>query len=153
MSRRIGWLGLVLAAVVPASTVYAADGLQTLPSTHSVAETVNRLESAVQSAGFKVFARVDHAAGAKRVNMPLPPTELLIFGKPDAGTLLMQSQRTVGIDLPLKYLVWESADGQVMIGWNDAAWTTQRHGIEDRAPVVQKMQGALRKFASEAAAP
>ena len=119
MSRRIGWLGLVLAAVVPASTVYAADGLQTLPSTHSVAETVNRLESAVQSAGFKVFARVDHAAGAKRVNMPLPPTELLIFGKPDAGTLLMQSQRTVGIDLPLKYLVWETGRGEVMIGWND----------------------------------
>ncbi len=153
MSRRIGWLGLVLAAVVPTSPVYAADGLQTLPSTHSVTETVNRLEGAVQAAGFKVFARVDHAAGAKSVNMPLPPTELLIFGKPDAGTLLMQSRRTVGIDLPVKYLVWESADGGVMIGWNDAAWTTKRHGIEDRAPVVKKMQGALRKFATEAAAP
>ena len=120
---------------------------------HRRLEQVKRGEEPLLPALYKVFARVDHAAGAKRVNMPLPPTELLIFGKPDAGTLLMQSQRTVGIDLPLKYLVWESADGQVMIGWNDAAWTTQRHGIEDRAPVVQKMQGALRKFASEAAAP
>lgn len=136
-----------------AGSVEAADGLITLPSAHSVSETMDRLEKGVTAAGFQVFARIDHAAGAKSVNMPLAPTELLIFGKPDAGTLLMQSQRTVGIDLPLKYLVWEDADGKVVVGWNDPTWLTARHAITDRAPVVQKMRGALQKFASEASQP
>ena len=85
-------------------------------------------------------------------NPPLP--NLFSFNSPlGACDTCRGFGRTIGIDLPLKYLVWESTDGAVTIGWNDAAWTTQRHGIEDRAPVVQKMQGALRKFASEAAAP
>jgi len=65
----------------------------------------------------------------------------------------MKCQPSVGIELPLKYLVWEDADGKVMVGWNDPAWLTERHGIADRAPVVQKMQGALRKSASEATQP
>ena len=73
------------------------------------------------------------------------------FGKPQAGTLLMQSGHTVGIDLPLKYLVWEDAAGTVRVGWNDPAWIVGRHGISDKAPVVTKMTGALNKFASEAA--
>jgi uncharacterized protein (DUF302 family) len=85
--------------------------------------------------------------------MPLGPTELLIFGKPEAGTVLMQSQRTVGIELPLKYLVWEDADGKVTVGWNDPAWLTARHGITDKAAAVEKMQGALQKFANEATQP
>lgn len=136
-----------------ATLATAADGLNTLPSSHSVAETTSRLESALQAAGFRIFARVDHAAGAKSVDMALAPTELLIFGKPDAGTLLMQSAASVGIDLPLKYLVWQDADGKVTVGWNDPAWVAQRHGIGDRAPVIAKMQGALQKFASEATKP
>jgi len=136
-----------------ASAVFAADGMITLQSAHPVGETMDRLEAALGAAGFKIFARVDHGAGAKSVNMSLAPAELLIFGKPDIGTKLMQSQPSVGIELPLKYLVWEDADGKVMVGWNDPAWLTERHGIADRAPVVQKMQGALRKFASEATQP
>ena len=139
--------------VIGASAAHAVDGMNTLESAHPVAETTDRLEKGLTAAGFKIFARVDHAAGARSVDMPLAPTELLIFGKPDAGTLLMQSQRTVGIELPLKYLVWEDADGKVMVGWNDPAWITARHGITNRAPVVQKMQGALQKFASEASQP
>jgi uncharacterized protein (DUF302 family) len=118
-----------------------------------VAATADRLEKALSGAGFKIFARVDHAAGAKSVDMQLPPTELLIFGKPAAGTKLMESQRTVGIDLPLKYLVWQDADGKVMVGWNDPAWLAKRHGIEDRAPVIEKIQGALQKFAKGASQP
>ena len=145
-------LGLLLAALlIPAA--HAVEGMVTIKSSHSVSETVNRLEQALSAAGFKIFARVNHGAGAKSVDMALAPTELLIFGKPAAGTKLMQSQRTVGIELPLKYLVWEDADGQVMVGWNDPAWITQRHGIDDRAPVVGKMQGALKKFATEASKP
>jgi len=132
---------------------YAADGLITIQSKHTVPETVDRLEKKLEAAGFNIFARVDHGAGAKSVDMPLAPSELLIFGKPDVGTLLMQSQPTVGIELPLKYLVWEDAGGKVMVTWNDPAWITARHGITDRGPVVEKMQGALKKFASEASQP
>ncbi|MCB1772451.1 MAG: DUF302 domain-containing protein [Gammaproteobacteria bacterium] len=136
-----------------ASHVHAAAGLVTMSSAHGVGATVDRLERSLEGAGFKIFARVNHGAGAKSVNLELADTELLIFGKPQAGTLLMQSSRTVGIDLPLKYLVWQDADGQVTIGWNDPAWLAERHGISDRGAVVGKIQGALRKFASEAAEP
>jgi uncharacterized protein (DUF302 family) len=131
----------------------AVDGLLTVQSSHSVSETVNRLEQKLSAAGFRIFARIDHGAGAQSVDMPLGPTELLIFGNPKGGTVLMQSRRTVGIELPLKYLVWEDAGGKVMVGWNDPAWLTARHGIDDRAPVVGKMRGALNKFASEASQP
>lgn len=147
--------GTLFAAMLTgvATAAGAVDGMNSVQSAHPVAETVDRLEQGLNAAGFRIFARIDHAAGARSVDMPLAPTELLIFGKPDAGTLLMQSRRTVGIELPLKYLVWEDADGRVMVGWNDPAWLTARHGIADRAPVVQKMQGALKKFASEASQP
>ena len=145
---------LILALIMVCSAVVqAAGGMKTLESAHSVADTMDRLEQKVSAAGFKVFARVNHGAGAKSVNMPLRPTELLIFGNPKGGTVLLQSEQTVGIDLPLKYLVWEDADGKVMVGWNDAAWFTQRHGINDRAPVVTKVSGALKKFATEASKP
>lgn len=145
--------GLIFSVLLAASSaVHAAEGLNTVASAHSVPETMDRLEQKVTAAGFKVFARVDHGAGAKSVDMPLPDTQLLIFGNPKGGTVLMQSQRSVGIDLPLKYLVWED-NGKVMIGWNDPAWVTGRHGITDRAPVVQKMTGGLNKFATEAAQP
>jgi uncharacterized protein (DUF302 family) len=144
---------LVALLALMGSAAYAVEGMVTLQSAHPVSETVDRLEKGLSAAGFKIFARIDHGAGAKSVDMPLAPTELLIFGKPDVGTMLMQSGRTVGIELPLKYLVWEDADGKVMVGWNDPAWLTERHGISDRAPVVQKMQGALKKFASEASQP
>lgn len=131
----------------------AADGFLSRVSGHAVGKTADRLEAALKGAGFRIFARVNHAAGAKSVGMTLAPTELLIFGKPKGGTALMQSARTVGVDLPLKFLVWEDDKGDVMIGWNDPAWVTARHGIADRMPVVKKLTGALRKFAMEAGRP
>jgi len=151
MFKRFLFAGFFLATMLPAA--HAVDGMMTMQSAHSVPDTVTRLEKGLSGAGFKIFARVDHGAGAKSVNMPLPPTELLIFGNPKGGTALMQSQRTVGIELPLKYLVWQDANGKVMVGWNDPAWFTQRHGIDDKAPVVAKVQGALKKFATEASKP
>ena len=145
--------GVFAALAAVSLPLQAADGLLALTSAHSVSETTNRLEAVLGKAGFKVFARVDHGAGAASVDMPLAPTELLIFGKPEAGTVLMQQQATVGIDLPLKYLVWQDADGKVMVGWNDPNWLAARHGINQSLPPLQKMQGALKKFASEAAKP
>lgn len=146
-------LATLFAVSLAAPAVLAVDGLVTLSSPHPVSVTVDRLERGLGAAGFRIFARVDHGAGAKSVDMDLRPTQLLIFGKPEAGTLLMQSGQTVGIELPLKYLVWEDAQGAVTIGWNDPDWLTRRHGIADRAKVVGNMQGALKKFATEAAQP
>lgn len=128
----------------------AADGLNTLVSPYGVSETVDRLEKVVRDKGFTIFTRVDHAKGAAGVGLEIRPTELLIFGNPKTGTLLMQSNQTAAIDLPMKYLVWQDDDGKVQVGWNDPAWMASRHGIADRAALVQKMTGALKKFATVA---
>jgi len=87
----------------------AADGLVILRSSNGPKETMNRLEAEVTARGMTVFARVDHAAGAADVGLQLRPTEVLIFGNAKAGTPLMQSMQTIGIDLPLKALVWQDA--------------------------------------------
>ena len=130
----------------------AADGMNTMDSPYGVHETVNRLENVVKSKGFTIFTRVDHAKGGAGVGLALRPTELLIFGNPKTGTLLMQSNQTAAIDLPMKYLVWQDAAGKVHVGWNDPAWMAARHGITDREALVKKMTGALKKFATVATA-
>jgi uncharacterized protein (DUF302 family) len=89
---------------------------------------MQRLENAVISKGMTVFAHIDHAAGAAQVSMTLRPTNLLIFGSPKGGTPLTQSAQTIGIDLPLKALVWEDAEGRVWLSYNDPAWMVQRQG-------------------------
>jgi uncharacterized protein (DUF302 family) len=105
------------------------DGLITVPSSFSVRETVERLVAFVTSHGLVVFARIDHADGAAKADLPLRPTELVIFGHAKGGTPLMQDCQTAGIDLPLKALAWEDADGKVWLTYNDAAWIAQRHGL------------------------
>ena len=147
--QRILWLVVFSMLSVP----FAAaddDGLITMKSPYSVDETLNRFEQAVKSKGMTVFARIDHAKGAAGVGKELRPTEVLIFGNPDIGTLLMQSNQTAGIDLPLKLLAWQDAEGQVWIAYNDPAYLVQRHGITDRDPVVEKMRSALGNFAGMA---
>lgn len=129
----------------------AVDGLLQVVSTHSVEQTTDRLEAALTEAGFRIFARVDHGAGARSVDLELPPTQLLIFGKPKAGTVLMQRGRTIGIDLPLKYLVWADEGGKVSIAWNDPNWLAQRHGVDGADQVRATIGKALRGFAERAA--
>src|ERR1700739_3525752 len=98
-------------------------------------------------------ARIDHAAGPASVDMPLRPTEVLIFGNPKAGTPLLQAKQTIGIDLPLKVLAWEDASGNVWITYNDPAWLAARHSLgEDTAEAVGGLVRALAKFAGTAAA-
>jgi uncharacterized protein (DUF302 family) len=106
-----------------------SDGLTTIASAHSVPETIDRLIAAITPLGMNVFARIDHAEGATKVGMPLRPTQLLLFGNPMGGTPLMQDKQTAGIDLPLKALAWEDADGKVWLSYNEAAWIAQRHGL------------------------
>jgi len=146
MKKLICLLGLLLA--LPA---YAADGMIVLGSHYGVAKTVDRLENIVTNAGFNVIARVNHGKAAKNVGVDLRPVQLLIFGKPKAGSKLMQSEPTVAIDLPMKYLVWKDASGKVNIGWNDPARIAHRHGISDRGKLLKKMTGALYRLATKAA--
>src|SRR5262244_3551669 len=99
----------------------AADGLTTIPSSFGAKETMDRLEAEIKTKGMTVFARIDHAAGAAEVGLPLRPTELLIFGNAKAGTPLMQADQAIGIDLPLKALVFEDTAGKVWLSYNDPA--------------------------------
>ncbi|HYL33860.1 MAG TPA: DUF302 domain-containing protein, partial [Stellaceae bacterium] len=107
----------------------ADNGLISVQSRASVRETLDRLLAALAARKLTIFARVDHAAGAASVGLTLRPTEVVIFGNPQGGTALMQDQQTAGIDLPLKALVWQDADGKVWLGYNDPAWIAQRHGL------------------------
>jgi uncharacterized protein (DUF302 family) len=107
----------------------AEDGLITIASQHSVKDTIDRLEASLKAKGITVFARIDHAAGAKSVDMPLRPTELVIFGNPKAGTPLMQASQTIGLDLPLKALAWEDTDGKVWLTTSDMTWLARRYGL------------------------
>ncbi|HKF62197.1 MAG TPA: DUF302 domain-containing protein [Dongiaceae bacterium] len=129
------------------------NGLITITSNHSVKETLDRLEASLRGNGVTVFARIDHAAGAAAVDMSLPPTELIIFGQPKAGTPLMQAQQSIGIDLPLKMLAWQDASGKNWLAYNDVAWLAKRHGLgEDLAPAISGIAKALAKLAETAAA-
>ena len=107
----------------------AVEGLVTLRSNFGPKDTMDRLEAAVKAKGLTVFAHVDHAAGAAAVELSLRPTHLLIFGNARGGTPLMQSDQTIGIDLPLKILVWQDASGAIWLSYNDPRWLAKRHGL------------------------
>ena len=107
----------------------AANGLTTLRSSFGPKDTMDKLEAEVKAKGMTVFARIDHAAGAAGVGLTLRPTEVLIFGNAKAGTPLMQAAQTIGIDLPLKALVWQEAAGATWLSYNDPSWLAKRHGL------------------------
>jgi uncharacterized protein (DUF302 family) len=106
----------------------APEGMTIVASRYPPAETTERVVAAVAARGMAVMARVDHAAAAAKVGLALRPTEVLMFGNPRAGTPLMQASQTVGIDLPLKVLVWQDAEGKTWLGYNDPHWIVMRHG-------------------------
>jgi uncharacterized protein (DUF302 family) len=108
----------------------AADGLITLPSSCGLQDTMRRLEATVKARGLTVFARIDHAAGAAEAGLALRPTELVIFGNaPRGGTPLMQTDQTIGIDLPLRALVWQDAAGMTWLSYNDPGWLVKRYAM------------------------
>ena len=126
------------------------DGLVSVRSGVSVRETTERLLAALAARQLTVFARIDHAAGAASVGMALHPTELVIFGNPKGGTALMQDEQSTGIDLPLKALVWEDADGRAWLTYNDPAWIAHRHSLgAGSAPAVKAMIALLGAIAHE----
>ena len=132
----------------------AAQGLTTIPSSYGPKDTMDRLEAEVRTKGMTVFARIDHAAGATAAGLSLRPTEVLIFGNAKAGTLLMQSAQTIGIDLPLKALVWQDISGNTWLSYNDPAWLAQRHGLSgETEAAVGIMTTALNAVATAATTP
>jgi uncharacterized protein (DUF302 family) len=132
----------------------AADGLITILSSYGPEETMNRLESEVRSKGLTVFAHVDHATGAAAVGLPLRPTDLLIFGNAKGGTPLMQIDQAIGIDLPLKALVWQDASGKTWLSYNDPNWVAKRYGLgPDADKTVKTLAAALHAITSAAAVP
>ncbi len=131
----------------------SGNGLTTLPSAHGAKETMDRLEAEVKSKGLAVFARIDHAAGAREAGLTLRPTEVLIFGNAMGGTPLMQALQTAAIDLPLKALVLEDANGRVWLSYNEPAWIAQRHGdAASVADVTARLAGVLAALAKRATA-
>jgi uncharacterized protein (DUF302 family) len=110
-------------------TAMTIDGLKTFPSSLGAKETMDRLESIVKSKGLMVFARIDHAAGATTVGMNLRPTELLIFGNARGGTPLMQADQRLGIELPLKALVYQDDAGKVWLSYVGPQWLAQRYAL------------------------
>ena len=144
---------IVLLTIFLAGQAAAQDGLVSVKSNHDVATTANRLESALKEKGVTVFVRIDHAAGAQRVGQTLKPTLLIIFGNPAMGTPLIQRSRSIGIDLPLKALIWEDNAGQVWFTYNAPEYLARRHGITEMGEVIQKMEQALSNFAQAATLP
>jgi uncharacterized protein (DUF302 family) len=134
----------LIAGVVACTSVaaLAADGLIEVKSAYPAKETMNRFEETAKQRGLNIFARIDHAGGAAKIGKTLRPTEVLIFGNPQGGTPFMECAQTVGIDLPLKVLVWEDAQGQVWLGYNDPAFLARRHGAPD-CPAVANLSKAL----------
>jgi len=129
----------------------SANGMTTIPSAFGVKETVDRLEGAIKAKGLTVFARIDHAAGAAAVDMPLRPTEVLVFGNAKGGTPLMEVNQSAGIDLPLKALVYQDADGKVWLAYNDPSWIADRHCLGAAVgPNVDGMAKVLETLATQA---
>ena len=127
------------------------EGLTTIPSRFGPKETMDRLEAAVRTRGMQVFARIDHTAGAAEAGLKLAPTELLIFGNVRAGTPLMQAAQTIGIDLPLKALVWQNTAGRTWLSYHEPGWLAQRHGVGDQtSQAVEAMSAALGAVARKA---
>lgn len=114
------------------------NGLITIQSAYPVSKTIDRLISIIESRGMTIFARIDHADNALKQGLSLRPTELIIFGNPKAGTILMQDKQTSGIDLPVKALAWEDEQGKTWLTYNDTNWIAERHGLSKKSDLITK---------------
>lgn len=141
---------LAFSLVFFAPPAHAENLLVVKQSPHSVTKTLDRLTAVMQKKGITIFARVDHAAGTKKIGVDMKPTQLLIFGNPKLGTPLMMAKRTIGIDLPLKALVWQDDEGKVWLAYTAPSALKARHGVSGRDEVFKKITGALDKLTNVA---
>jgi uncharacterized protein (DUF302 family) len=121
-----------------------------MKSPHSVEMTINKLEAALKAKNMTIFVRISHSDGAEKVGLSLPPTELLVFGNPKIGTLMMQCAPTTALDLPLKAMAYEDNTGQVWLTYNDPAWIANRHDITVCDEVVRKISAGMKRFTAAA---
>lgn len=128
----------------------SAYALENVKSAHDVKTTADRLETVLKNKGMTIFARVDHAAGAKKVDKELLPTELVIFGNPKVGTLLMQCEQKMGLDLPLKALIWQDESGQTWYSYDNPESMKAKHDVKGCDPVFEKVKDAMANFAKAA---
>jgi uncharacterized protein (DUF302 family) len=110
-------------------TLSRGEGIVDIPSNHSVDQTVQRLKKVLETKGVTIFALVDHSGEAERAGLKMPPTKLLIFGSPMAGTPVMLAAPSIAIDLPLKILIWEDSRGKVWVSYNSPVYLQERHGV------------------------
>jgi uncharacterized protein (DUF302 family) len=157
-ARRAGTLLLLLGGMLAApllvqpAAAQDENGLVSVESPYSVEETVSRVQNVLDENGLITVATINHTANAESVGLELRPTQLVIFGNPNIGTPLMQSSRTIGIDLPQKFLVWEDEGGQVRVTYNDPAYLAERHGITDRDDIINQVSNALANLSGAATA-
>jgi uncharacterized protein (DUF302 family) len=145
------WPSLLAAVVMISSIALGADDrLVVKKSPHSVAATLDRLADVLKARGIGIAARVDHAAAAQKIDQTLKPTQLLIFGNPKLGTPLMQSNRKIGLELPMKVLAWEDDGGQVWLAYVKPDALKSEYSVSGRDEVFNEMTQALEKLTDEA---
>jgi uncharacterized protein (DUF302 family) len=151
--RRVGaWLPGVLLLLLWGGYAMAVDGVLSVESHFDPKQTLDRLEAEVKAKGLTVFARIDHAAGAAAVGMTLRPTAVLVFGNARGGTPLMQASQLVGMELPLKVLVWQDASGKTWLSYVDPANLAKRYELApETAMAVSNLAGVLKALTQAAA--
>ena len=123
-------------------------GIQTRLSPHTVDGTVGRLQTLLAAKGIKLFALIDHSGEAATAGLTMPPTKLLIFGNPKAGTPIMLAAPSAALDLPLRVLVAQLPDGQTQLSWNDPNWLQQRHNFPETLAANLAAAGLLAEAAT-----
>jgi len=150
----VKWPALIAAVVAIPSLAWTGDDRMVVKkSSHSVAATLDRLSEVLKTRGIGIMARVDHAAAAEKVGQTLKPTQLLIFGNPKLGTPLMQSNRKIGVELPLKVLAWEDDSGQVWLAYVKPQVLKSEYSVEGHDDVFSEMDQALERLTDEAIKP
>jgi uncharacterized protein (DUF302 family) len=148
---------VVVASIFTSDDIHAQGGapatsITTAVSASSFDSTLARLERAAVGRGLGIAAKVDHAAAAKRANLTLRPTTLVIAGNPAAGTPLMQADQTMGVELPLRFLVWEGEDGRVRVSYDPIKAIAARHALTGRDELLTRMTGAIEAIVTAATA-
>jgi uncharacterized protein (DUF302 family) len=147
MYKVSNWL---LCVLLLSSTAMADNGLMKVKSAFDVKTTSERLEKILTAKGMQIFAHINHAQAAEKIGKTLRPTRLIIFGNPKIGSIMMQCQQTIAIDLPQKALIWQDAAGQTWLSYNKPQYLAKRHALTNCDKVMQKVSNVLAKFAQAA---
>ena len=152
--RNLAYLAIIIVVSAIAFPAFAADGLITKQSEHSVNLTIEKFEAAAKKQGFIVFAHLDHAVAAASAGLNMPRSTVVVFGNPLLGTPIFIKTPTVAIDLPLKALVWEDSTGKVFLSYNSAEYVLgpvyARHGIQAPNAASEQLANTLASIADEA---